>query len=281
MPAYVLLGLLTLSLLGYLLFLVQTLMRRPLPYDADAVPPRWHALHAFGVLLLFLVFAVDAQAGSQFVAAVLDRPTNGQFALAVQIVLMYVANGFTLFVIFSIAARSGAPRLMLGLSGPGAARSVYQGLVMFILFVPLEIAFPVVVDRLYEVFLHKTPPPQDALAAFLTADWPLVVLMTLAAVVVAPIFEELIFRGFIQRGFERTLGKPIAVAATAVIFASVHTGSAIGVKVLPLAIVLSVAYARSRNIVANMVFHSLFNASSLAVVLVARHAGLDFGVGYP
>jgi membrane protease YdiL (CAAX protease family) len=83
----------------------------------------------------------------------------------------------------------------------------------------------------------------------------------------AAISEELMFRGFIQSAFSRTMRRASAVLLTSFLFMALH--------ILPLpsfaaaGLVLGVAALATRSIVVPVVIHFLNNASALALVNLA------------
>jgi len=85
----------------------------------------------------------------------------------------------------------------------------------------------------------------------------------LTACVAAPLFEEMIFRGFLLPSLTRYLPVWGAILISSLLFAIAHLSLS---EVLPLAtlgIVLGVVYTRSRNLLAPMLLHSLWNSGTL------------------
>ncbi len=90
--------------------------------------------------------------------------------------------------------------------------------------------------------------------------------LPILAVLVAPVFEEYIFRGLLYRGLRRAAGPVFSVLASAAIFAVVHPPfSVIPVFVLGLAAALS--FQRARFLAAPIAAHVVYNA---IVILFSR-----------
>lgn len=90
----------------------------------------------------------------------------------------------------------------------------------------------------------------------------------ITACVAAPIFEEIIFRGFLLPSLTRYMPVWGAVVASSLLFAIAHLSLS---EVLPLAtlgMVLGVVYSRSRNLLASMLLHGLWNAGTLISLFV-------------
>jgi membrane protease YdiL (CAAX protease family) len=68
---------------------------------------------------------------------------------------------------------------------------------------------------------HLNAGDQDMVQVFLQA--PSRVLVWIAVVVAAPLFEELCFRGFLFRGFVAAIGPIFTILLTSAIFAALHT----------------------------------------------------------
>jgi uncharacterized protein len=88
------------------------------------------------------------------------------------------------------------------------------------------------------------------------------------ASIAAPIFEEIMFRGFLLPSLTRYVSVTSAIIISGLIFAIAHLSLS---EVLPLAtlgIVLGVVYTRSRNLLAPMLLHSLWNSGTLISLFV-------------
>lgn len=86
--------------------------------------------------------------------------------------------------------------------------------------------------------------------------------------VCAPVFEEILFRGFVLPSLSQWIPMWGAVGISAVLFAAAHLSLADLLPLTALGLVLGIVYSRSRNLLAPMLIHSLWNTGSL-VALVA------------
>ena len=107
----------------------------------------------------------------------------------------------------------------------------------------------------------------------------------LAAVVVAPLWEETFFRGFATTAWARTAGTRAAILRGAVFFALIHVVTLVGsdfgtalltaliafVVRLPVGLVLGWVFLRRRSLVAPIALHATYNA--IPVMLVALGSG--------
>ncbi|MBH8575075.1 CPBP family intramembrane metalloprotease [Nostocaceae cyanobacterium CENA369] len=88
------------------------------------------------------------------------------------------------------------------------------------------------------------------------------------AAIAAPFFEELLFRGFLLPSLTRYLPVWGAIIASAVLFAIAHLSLSEILPLTALGIVLGFVYTRSRNLLAPMLLHSLWNSGTLLSLFV-------------
>ena len=83
------------------------------------------------------------------------------------------------------------------------------------------------------------------------------------ACIAAPIFEEIIFRGFLLSSLTRYLPVWGAIFASSLLFAIAHLSVSEVLPLTMLGIVLGVVYTRSRNLLSSMLLHCLWNSGTL------------------
>lgn len=111
--------------------------------------------------------------------------------------------------------------------------------------------------------------PQEAVKAFKTAgSLPLKVMMGIAAVVVAPLVEETVFRGFIYGVLKRYTDGWFAAVCSASLFAVVHMHVGSFVPLFVLALALCAAYERTGSLLVPMWMHAFFNGTSTTLLLL-------------
>lgn len=83
------------------------------------------------------------------------------------------------------------------------------------------------------------------------------------AAIAAPLFEEFLFRGFLLPSLTRYMPLWGAILLSAFLFAAAHLSLSEILPLFSLGIVLGVVYTRSRNLLASMLLHSLWNSGTL------------------
>ena len=83
------------------------------------------------------------------------------------------------------------------------------------------------------------------------------------AAIAAPLFEEFLFRGFLLPSLTRYISVWWAIVLSAFLFAVAHLSLSEILPLMTLGIILGVVYTRSRNLLAPMLLHSLWNSGTL------------------
>lgn len=83
------------------------------------------------------------------------------------------------------------------------------------------------------------------------------------AAIAAPLFEEVLFRGFLLPSLTRYFSVWGAIFVSALLFAIAHLSLSEILPLSALGVVLGVVYTRSRNLLASMLLHSLWNSGTL------------------
>jgi uncharacterized protein len=95
--------------------------------------------------------------------------------------------------------------------------------------------------------------------------------ITIAAIVIigiAPILEELFFRGFILQGLVNKIGPYFGAVLTALLFAIVHLQFASFIPIFILSLILSILFIRSKSIWPCIIFHLINNAVAFMIELL-------------
>lgn len=95
------------------------------------------------------------------------------------------------------------------------------------------------------------------------------VLMVALAVLVAPLVEELMFRGLFQSMIRSYLGRPwVAIAITSALFATIHTNQEHWPALFILALGLGYSYEKSGSLLRPIFMHAMFNGVTIVAALI-------------
>jgi membrane protease YdiL (CAAX protease family) len=92
----------------------------------------------------------------------------------------------------------------------------------------------------------------------------------LAGGVLAPIAEELYFRGYVFQTYYVSRGPAVAYAATGLLFSVLHLNLPALVPILILSIIFAFVYRRTGSIVPSMVGHAVNNCTAFAILYFAN-----------
>lgn len=113
---------------------------------------------------------------------------------------------------------------------------------------------------------------QDVAKTVRDARGPALVALFLAVVVVAPLVEELLFRGVLLRALQRRLSTPTAIVGSALVFAALHvTGGSEAYAVVPglflLGLASGVVAVRTGDLTRSVLLHMGFNLLSVVLLV--------------
>ena len=113
--------------------------------------------------------------------------------------------------------------------------------------------------------------PQEAVTLVReTSDVGLLVAIAVSAIIIAPIAEELIFRGYLYPVVKRFTDRWFASIFSGVLFGVIHF-NVMGLPMLALmGIILAVIYERSGSLWVPIGCHAAFNATSVGLMLISR-----------
>ncbi|MBU3664650.1 MAG: CPBP family intramembrane metalloprotease [Chthoniobacterales bacterium] len=176
-----------------------------------------------------------------------------------------VYGAVVLFLLGGFIYRDLSPMRVFGLATSPFFRALGQALLALVAAYPVLM---LVQSMVYGVsggdpsmqdvvrFLQESQSPRDRWAVLLMA------------VVVAPVAEEIIFRGFLYPVGKKFGGAFVSALLTSLLFAALH-GHAPSVPALcTLALCLVLAYEKSGSLLVPMIMHAVFNAISVSAILL-------------
>ena len=143
---------------------------------------------------------------------------------------------------------------------------------MFALIVGTSLA---AISDLGEVVLHRWIPDSLPITEFFK-DRPSALLLGAFGILVAPLMEELLFRGFLYPALARWTGTVVSVIITASAFTLLH-GAQLGYSWAPLLLIfvvgvtLTVTRARTNSVATCVIVHMTYNFILLLQTYIATH----------
>jgi membrane protease YdiL (CAAX protease family) len=148
----------------------------------------------------------------------------------------------------------------LDLGHPNLRRALLMGCITGILVVPGALLFNAVSEILLTM-LQGQPETQPTVQVLqLTVTVGQRVCFAFAAIVLAPICEEILFRGILYRVLKQFGWPRVALVASSLFFGLIHGNPMTLIPLSFLAVVLALLYDQTDNLMAPIVAHALFNA---------------------
>ena len=227
---------------------------------AEPAKPCWTALH---VLLAFLSFALLPYALSG-----LAHEWFPGYGFAVG----GLARILIFFIVMEMIRRCGGdPVEVLGLrlrSNDG--RSV-TGVIAFMAFLPCVDALSAVSTTLLNKLLQNgVDLRQSMVKAFQTSPLHARVEIAIVVVLVAPIIEEVLFRGLLSGLLRRHVRPLLAMVAVGMLFGVVHDSPASFLPISLLGFVLCYLYEKTGRLSVPIIAHLIFNGITVVMMTVSR-----------
>ena len=247
------------------LYLLQRFQRRP-PTPLFKVEPKPWGLSELALAILaflvvnLLVFLASAAFGNDDQLAWLFTLTST--------LIMNVA--FVAALPWLFARRGLDWRRLFGIDPARRPQGLGYGLVFYFAMIPPLVIVTILSTVLCQVF-HIRPAPQPVveLLTFTDSGWMLG-LVVLLAVVVAPVFEEILFRGFAYPALKQRWGTWKALVLVSTAFAVVHLHAPSIGPLFALGLAFALGYELTGSLLAPILMHSLFNGANVLMLLYVR-----------
>jgi uncharacterized protein len=218
------------------------------------------AIYFFVQALVFIIFA------SIYIVGQYNSNTNLDLIRAIQ---NLTTNGLLLSLATIFSALGGTAAIILFVKmRKGISVSEYLGLKSFnnktLIFVVILSIVLIVVSSYLDRLFPQSQNSNFTIEAYKTSVWPL--LLGVAVVIFAPLFEEGFFRGFLFVGLKQTfLGGSGAILITSAGWAALHIQYDIYgiISIFALGIVLGIVRLKTNSLLAVLILHALWNLASI------------------
>lgn len=230
-----------------------------LPSNSEGKPVPWSLRDTIIGFGLFIVFMLGIG------AAPLLLPDEG-WVMSVY-VLVYQPLQFIPILVL-IRMRGGSfTDLGLRKAQPNVL-AIGCGFLILLLFVNM-------VNNLIMLALGVDVQAQQFSGLLESLDQPAFLLIT--GILFAPLFEEMIFRGFLFGGLRQRLGWTRAALVSSAIFGAGHLSIAAFIPTFSLGFLFAYLYQRSNSIWPGIILHTIINSVSLCALMVVVQSGIPLG----
>jgi uncharacterized protein len=189
-----------------------------------------------------------------------DGRMQGYFSLFTYTLLMAIG-----FSILQLSLQRYIPNIFRWLKLRWSGRWLVWGLGGYFVALPIVL----IVSLLNQKLLQDQGGGNPILEIILQSrDGFTIGLLWFLVAVCAPLFEESLFRGFFLTSLTRYLATWQAIALSGFLFALAHLNLGDLLPLTVLGMILGFIYLRSRNLLASMLLHSLWNSGSFLGLLI-------------
>lgn len=231
----------------------------------------WDQVTIWQVMVLWFVAFFGVSFGSSFILALViqlagldpaNLRANVQALVALGNYLLLMTAGFAVLY-FSL--RGFLPKPLRWFRYYWKAPWLRWGLGGYLAAMPLVL----IVSLLNQQLLKDQGGGNPLLEIILQSNSSLTIaILFLMVSVLAPLFEETLFRGFLLTSLTRYLPPWGAIAASGLLFAIAHLNLSDILPLTVLGMVLGYVYLRSGNLLSSILLHSLWNSGSFVALLV-------------
>lgn len=148
--------------------------------------------------------------------------------------------------------------------------AITLGIITYLAILPPLGAFFAGYAKLCQLIGVKQTPQPIAELFIASQSYALVWLILLFAVIVAPLFEEVLFRGFAYPALKQRWGVAAATVITSVVFALIHFHVPSMGPLFALSVGIGLSYEMTGSLLTPITIHILFNATNTAMLLYVR-----------
>lgn len=236
-------------------------MNQDLSTSSDKTP--WSSLDAVKALALLVILVPLTRYLEVAIRSVAVLPAVVETAIVIiftYIIILLVTWYFT-------AVKYGTHPEDLGLTRFNAWRGAVLAIGWYLALRVILIFYGVVAALIGRLF--NASPPQDLttrVPGLFGGGWVGIVLAALVVVVIAPVVEEMFFRGFMYPAFKRRLGAGWGNAVSSLIFGIFHGSVWLIAPTALIGAVLAYMYEKERSLGPPIMLHSLNNLVSIIIL---------------
>ncbi len=157
-----------------------------------------------------------------------------------------------------------------GVQRNGASRALLLGWFMAVLMLPVSWSLNLLSGWILEWFNGSADVQSSIKLLQKTQSFGQLAYFGVVAIVFAPVFEELVFRGILYPFIKRLYARKVAIWVSSFLFAAIHWNAMTFVPLTVFAVVLCLLYETTETIFAPMFAHACFNAANFFYVVVFK-----------
>ena len=185
----------------------------------------------------------------------------------------FVFHGVTLFLVhIFLRQHEMSWAEAFGFREPRLSRTIFLGVIVAIVILPVALSLRGLTEQIVRAFGSSPQLQQPVQMLMQATSISQLVVHGLAAIVFAPLVEEIIFRGVLYPAAKQYAGPNVALWGVSILFALTHANLAALLALAVLGIILTFLYETTRSLIAPIIAHSLFNAANFAALVYQRYS---------
>ena len=217
------------------------------------------------LLFLAVFFALNP------LARLLRRLPSAPSDVTLLIIFQFAAElAAVAFIAMSLRSGTRGTLTRLGLPAGGRRAAAVAGVRAYVCFLPVMLGL-ILLTRFAAGRSGVVLEPQAPLGFFFAdLSRPALAFLVVFVTVIAPVFEEVFFRGFAYQAIRRRWGRWPGILATALVFSALHANAAVFLPIFGLGILLACVFEATGSLVAPITVHICQNGTAVAAVLLLR-----------
>lgn len=184
---------------------------------------------------------------------------------------LFVNLSICAYVLYIVCIQYHQSIAALGLSVTNLFSNIKQGIKRYLITLPLIMLAGFIIN-LISSYYGQNPEMQDVVR-WVLEEKSLFILVSLIffGIIIAPVIEEIMFRGFLQPALKNSFGRRYAVVVSASLFAAVHMDIFAFFQIFILGMLLGYLYEKTQTLIASIVVHVLHNSLTLVFLLYFKY----------
>jgi membrane protease YdiL (CAAX protease family) len=226
------------------------------------------------LLLSMMLGALVVQGYGHLAGSAETNPHRELILFVIGVVFFFHGVGLALVNVFLRLHHSNWTEAF-GFNAPRLGRTIFLSVVMAIVVLPVALSLTELSARVMRQFQMPVEPQQAVRVVQSAVSRLDLIVHGIAAILIAPFVEELVFRGIVYPAAKKNGSRTLALWGTSLFFALMHGNLMIVLPLTVLAIFLTFLYETTTNLLAPIITHSLFNAANFSyLVWQQRQQGL-------
>jgi membrane protease YdiL (CAAX protease family) len=177
-------------------------------------------------------------------------------------------HGVGLVLVHVFVRQHGATwRDAFGFDQPRLGRTIFLSVLVAIMVMPIALSLRELSARFLARFEVSAEPQEAVRVMQEAAGFGELAVYGVFAILIAPVVEELIFRGILYPAMKQNGYKHLALWGTSFFFALTHANLPALLPLTVLAVILIFLYETTNNLLAPILTHSLFNGANYIFML--------------